>query len=530
MAKTKTKTKGKTRRVTNENKAVASLDTAAKHMTTNGRLIRNSQTLLRRSALWNLITNEIDIDYECRYPISITKESYRKMYDREGLAERVVHILPEESWSISPEIKEDDTTDKTAFEEAWDDLELTHHITHYLERIDILSGIGRYGVLLFGLGDGGKLNTPAAGINPMTGEATNANITDRKLLYLRAFDESVVEIKNWEKSTSSPRFGFPTMYTLQFIDEQSSGTSIMQSVDVHWTRVIHVADNRGMSEIFGKPRMMSVFNRLLDVRKVLSGSGEMYWRGAFPGKTLDFDPEVDEASFDTDAAKEEIKDYDAGMQRWLMIAGAKVRQLHPEIVDPKGHVEAHVKYIALSKGIPFRIFLGSEEAKLASINDSVNWNKRVAKRQVKYLSPMLVRPSIDRLIAYGVLSTPDQYEVEWADLNTTTDKEDAEVSEIKTNALAKYVAGNVDQLVPPKEYLMGVMGLTEEEAEAVEEAATERNDTINEEERAAAIEEEDRVRQIEEQQRRAEAADRNNPTPVRKTTRKKVIKKKKVVR
>ena len=43
----------------------------------------------------------------------------------------------------------------------------------------------------------------------------------------------------------------------------------------------------------------------------------------------------------------------------------------------------------------------------------MTWNKRVIKRQHDYVSPMVIRPLIDRLIEMGVLSEPKEYEIKW---------------------------------------------------------------------------------------------------------------------
>ncbi|MBA7692213.1 hypothetical protein ES703_100776 [subsurface metagenome] len=71
------------------------------------------------------------------------------------------------------------------------------------------------------------------------------------------------------------------------------------------------------------------------------------------------------------------------------------------------------------------------------------------------------------------MPTVEEYFVDWPDLNAPSDKEKAEVSKNKTEALAKYVAGGVDTLIPPKEFLMMVMGMSEEEAEVIMKAAEE---------------------------------------------------------
>jgi len=135
------------------------------------------------------------------------------------------------------------------------------------------------------------------------------------------------------------------------------------------------------------------------------------------------------------------------------------------------HIESNMRNIAISLGIPYRIFLGTEEAKLASAQDVRTWNKRVSERQENYVVPFVIRPFIDRMIIFGVLSEPKEYAVDWPDLNAPTDEDKANVAKLLTEAFSKYVAGGVDNLIPPMEYFKTVIGMTQEEVDAIEKAA-----------------------------------------------------------
>ena len=427
----------------------------------------------RRQFLEQLLNPGKDINYECGYPASVSIQDYHAMFEREGLATRVVSVLPEESWAVSPEIYENEDPSMTAFEEDMDFLIREKRLFHYMERIDIISGIGRYGILVLGINDGKKLSEPADGIDLKTGEITGAGKKRRELLYMKPLDESVVTITKKETDATSPRFGFPVTYSIQ-LEDYGMG-SVSTKLDVHWTRVIHLADNRQSSEFLGTPRMLPVYNRLLDIRKIMAGSGEMFWKGGYPGLAFKLDPNISaaNATIDKVSLKEEMEKYAAGMQRWLALEGVTVENLPSHVADPAGHVKVQVQYVAITLGIPTRILLGSEEARLASNQDTRTWNKRIAKRQQQYLSLLVLRPMVDRLIALGVVTAPkdNQYEVSWPDLQALDSRERAEVAKLITTALADYVAGNVDMIIPPKEYLTMILGFDEQETSAISEAS-----------------------------------------------------------
>jgi len=454
----------------------------------------SNASLMRADLLSKLIDSRRDIDDECGYPKTLDTQQYKMMYDREGIATRVVSIFPEESWVNDPEIYETDDPKETDFEEAWVTLEQERQLYSYMMKVDELSGIGRFGIMLLGFDDGKTLDQPIEGIDEKGMKVGNA---ERQLLFVRVFSESEVKIKGLEKDPSNPRFGKPVLYSVSFDSVQKSRTSTGEITEVtsqeqlvHWSRVIHIADNRKSSEVYGTPRMQTLFNRLYDLRKITGGSGEMFWKGGFPGYSFEMDPNAKPLSTtQLDTLREKIADWANGLQRYLTVQGVKVNSLNPQVADPKNHVEVQLEIIAIVLGIPKRIFMGAEQAKLASTQDTEAWNKRVARRQNKYLSPYIIRPLIDRLIAVGVLPEPEEYKIKWPDLAAPSDQDKAEVLAKKVEAFSKYVAGDVNALIPEEIFLSMFVGLTPDEVKEIMDAALKREKELESE--AAELEEEE---------------------------------------
>ena len=430
------------------------------------KMVYNEMMTMTREMLNRLTNPQTDIDSACGYLLTLGITEYRAYYDRLGLAKRAVQIWPDECWQSFPEVYEDDSIKETEFEKTWKELQTKLSLFYYLHKIDILSGIGQYGILLLGFDDGGKLDTPIVNVDTKTGELTKTS-EKRKLLYLRAYDQSVVTIATFEQSPLSPRYGMPTMYSIKYQDAGETGKAT--DIKVHWTRVIHVADNRESSEVLGVSRMQTIYDNLFDVKKVSGSSAEMFWKGGFPGYAFELTPEAIAmgAEIDTESVKEQMTLWSTGLQRWLSLQGVTTKSLTPQVADPVGHVDVHLKLIALSLGVPYRVLLGSEEAKLASVQDKRTWNNRVARRQNSYLTSMLVRPFIDRLIATGCLPEPAQYKVVWPDLNAATKDDITKIAMNRTKAFADYVNGGVDNLIPPRQYFTQIHMMTDEEADAI---------------------------------------------------------------
>lgn len=468
-------------------------------------------TSLMRSTLLNkLIDDRRDIDQECGYPKQLSTEQYRLMYDREGTASRVVAFMPEECWDQDPDVVENEDPEETEFEGAFSELNKERHIWSYLSKADELSGIGQFGILLLGLDDGLPLDQPVEGINDK-GEKVGTG-SERKLLFLRPLAEDLVTVKGTEKDQTNPRFSQPTFYSVTFDSVTNTRTStegeviatVGQEQRVHWSRVIHLADNRESSEVYGIPRMQKVFNRLYDIRKIAGGSGEMFWKGGFPGISFEMDPNARPLTTDQKTElRTELANYADGLQRYLAIQGVSAKNLTPQVADPSAHIDVQLGLIAQSLGVPKRVFIGSEQAQLASAQDTKRWNRRVSRRREKYLTPFVIRPLIDRLIALGVLPEVEEYDIRWPDMDSPSEKDQAEVLRVMTEAMAKYVGGNVDMLVPPEIFLTMFMGLEPDQVEEIMKQVM-----LREEEMA---EEEEQRRQEEEERRRLEGEDGGAP-------------------
>jgi hypothetical protein len=436
-----------------------------------------AQNIMLERKLWlrRQLDPRRDIDAECGHPECVTIQDYKRLFLRGDIASRVVSVLPEESWKENPDVFETEDQTETDFEKAWIDLDKKFQLFAALERLDILSGIGRFGILLLGIDDGLKLNEPVASINEK-GEPVGAP-GERKLLYVRAFDEELVNISKLETDVTNPRFGMPVTYQIRFEDanpltsigatpQQSSPTSFENLV--HWSRVIHVVDNRTTSNVYGLPRMEKVLNRLLDIRKIAGGSGEMFWKGGFPGLSLEAMLGQDtNVVVDMAAVKEDMDRYMNGLQRYIATVGMQAKSLGVQVADPSPHIDGQIKLIAMALGVPWRIFVGSEAAQLASEQDSRAWNGRVDRRRNKYITPYIITPTVERLVAFGVLPEPTELNVSWPDLNSLSDLDKSTVANNQTNAIAKYVQSGSDLLVDPFHFLTLIIGMEDDEANSI---------------------------------------------------------------
>lgn len=392
------------------------------------------------------------------YPLQIDFLKYMEKYTRQDICGRIVDLPANDTWRRPPVIKDGDEDSsqpdpKSPFLLGLKYLVSRRQLWHYLQRLDRLTGIGRYGVLMIG----------TTGIDPLDKPVLNNSLkTHTDVIYFSVFSEGSSTITNLVDDPHNERFGLPESYTLQM------GTGL-KSETVHWSRTLHVVEDPLEDEIYGRPRLERVFNRLEDLLKLIGGGSEATWKNMDRGLHADVREGFVAEEDDQSAMQDEIEDYINGLQRFIRTQGVDIKPLGSDVVDPTGLFGAIIGLIAAAADIPQRILLGSERGELASSQDQATWGGRIASRQTSFAEPFILRPLIDRLIAYGVLPAPKSgsYQVKWLSLFEMSDKEKAETAEKIANAVAKIApAGATDLVIGPDEFRERVMGWPKREIEA----------------------------------------------------------------
>ena len=336
-----------------------------------------------------------------------------------------------------------------------------------------------------------------------------------KLNFIRVLDEELAQIGKMVTDPGDVRFGLPETYQLTLNDTTSVSSSSTlnplprknpdgsttspvstQTVEVHWTRVIHIADNVESNEVLGAPRMRTVYNRLYDLHKLYGGSAEMYWKGAFFGLSFEVDPKLAGAKVDMAGMRQQIEQYETGLQRWLGgTPGLSVKSIAPQVVSPVDHIDSQIQAICIKLKVPKRKFMGSEIGQLASSQDMRDWIGKVKGRQNKHCTFNIICQFIDRLILAQVLPVPEEYYINWPDIATLTELEKADVALKRMQAYSQYVSGGVSELIEPLDALVREFGYSREEAMEILEAKAKAQ---QEEEAEALAEEEEMADKMEE--------------------------------
>lgn len=390
------------------------------------------------------------------YPLETTKSEYKTFYKKHGLARRIVNIYPNGCWQEFPAVKEGGDPKESKFEVAWKKLVKNPKLKlpFNLLKADRLSGIGRFGVLFLGFDDGGQLHKPVK--------------KAEKLLYLRSFDETSVDVDEVETDTSSERYGQPTKYSIKL--QSTTNAETVRPLKVHWTRVLHIVEDTLESEVYGQPRLEGLVPRMLEVSLLLSGSTHMFMRGAFPGISFEADEDVDISDEDQIAMETQIKAYMESMARFLTLQGVKANPLEVQVASPAPYIKAQMEFIAETIGVPSRMLAGSEQAQLASEQDRANFDDKIRARQDNYVTPGIMLPFVERLQNVGVLpETKEPIVVEWVQTDLSSRKDEAEITDLRASAIAHYAREiGSPGVMGEKSFLKYILGLTPEEIAEIE--------------------------------------------------------------
>jgi hypothetical protein len=399
-----------------------------------------------------------DVYAVCGYKKDLTPSDYRERYERDGVAARIVDAFPNSCWLKGGKVFEKQDETETPFEKAWTELDKKLKVWPMFRRADQLAGLGRYAVIL--IGAPGEVDQPLE------------KCSLEQLMYLMTYSEEDAVIDTYDEDFKSPRFGRPTFYNIRRTMISTSGQQVkdQKGKRVHYTRVIHVADNLLDHHTLGRSRLKNVWNLLDDLQKVVAGGAEAFWKRADGGMQLDLDPGLRITETGKDAMNEQLVEYTHGLSRILKTRGVSINRLGSDVADFRGPSAAIIDLLSASTGIPQRILMGSERGQLASTQDKSNWDERVQSRRTDFCESQVVCPFVDRMIELGALPQPgeDGYKASWPESEELDELQKADLA----NKLANLNKTQGETIVTADEIRTQTLGLepfTPEQLAKIEE-------------------------------------------------------------
>lgn len=389
--------------------------------------IRNAELLSRQMLTARLgmqFNGDRDLYSSFGYVLTPNYNDYRAHYDRQGMATRAVEIFSDDTWNKPPILVDGDvdssmSDDKlTPFLKEWNSMVARLGVWQIMRQADIMCGIGRYSIIFMGA----------------PGDSFAKEPDKQGLFYLAAFDERQAMITEWVKDPKSEKFGMPQMYTVLFNGiNESSPVPPEGGSSVHFSRVIHVSENRLGSRVYGRPRLQTVLNRLFDLEKVTGGAAEAVWLSMYKGLVVKGregaslpPPDSEEGKF----LDEQVQNYVHRLQRYLFMDNADVDFPSVDEIRVKETYDLLIEDYAGSLGIPKRILVGSERGELASSQDMRAWNGVITSRRTNFAEPEILNPFVNWCIAHKAVPAPKsgKFTVKWNPVYELNELEQADVA------------------------------------------------------------------------------------------------------
>lgn len=373
------------------------------------------------------------------YPQSLSgNNGFTSMYQlsrRMGFASRLVNGMPKSCWREGFELFEsaDDDAEKI-FEDEIVALNKAG-FNRAIEKADVLNRIGRFSVLFVGVPDGLEPDQPVGSVSP--------DKIDK--IYFKPFAYDGIIIQKQNSDPKSPRFGKPEMYQVQRMSRGDTDKDINQrTLNVHWTRIIHLNENGLDSDVEGMGFLEPVYNRLLDFQKAVGGSAEAYFRNARRVMAAEMDPKFASELFNNPAAKKSFDDatqeFVNEQKDFLTLGGAKIQQLQASHASPLDTAKAILWEVSGYTGWPLRVLTGEGSGQLAGSEDQLAYNALVADRQNIFCSSLLVRLFEILQMAGMVKELPPTYVPRFPLQTVVSETQEVKNNDLRASSLQKVAA------------------------------------------------------------------------------------------
>jgi len=432
------------------------------------------------------------------YQETLDYDGYLARYARDGIGGRIVEIPAEATWGTLPRLTEDrELHSETALSRKFIEITERTQVRRMLEKLDVLAGIGRYSVGVIGFRDGRSLEEPVA----------EGAVGADGVLYLAAFSEKHATPADIDTDPRSPGYGRPSHYDIDFSRGlEDADPSLFRSIlgrlgsaqpgrlsrKVHASRLIHVAEGTLEDDVFGRPRLRRVWDRLDDLAKTVGGAAEIFWLTANRGMQFDVDPEKVTITPEITAAIEaQLKEYDSGLRRILQTSGVNIKglnELGAGNVNPLGVFRVVAAIIIGTTGIPYRMLFGTERGQNINAEDRAGWLEQIAQRRATFGKEVVLQPFIERLVHAGALpKLAREAELFWPPVHD--DMRQAEVADITARAVLNHAKARKEggAAITTGEFRSLMLNLPAEMPEDAEDDAFEQERQRREQEKADAL-------------------------------------------
>lgn len=372
----------------------------------------SSQVSLRMAALtsggydFSDTLHNVYLDYG--YPAQIKFSQFWNMYRRFGVAKNVVELPVDTGWLTPPTVN-----GNSAFDSAVETLSKRIDIWLRIKGLDTRQRVGRYAGMFMRVRDNKQPS------EPIEGTLSEAALMDMTPLY-----ESQLEVIESDQDPTSETFGQPLILQYRQSVEGDRNEETNNTINIHASRIVFAAEGADDGSIYGIPALEAIFNSLMDLRKVIGGGAEGFYKNAAQNIVFDVKDGASAIGYQDklDKFNEQYDEFSQNRARRAMwTPGMSATTLDSTLVQPEQFFNVALNDVAAGSKIPATIVIGQQTGRLASDEDSSHFLSMVQSRRENFMTEM-IRSVFDWLIKFGILPA-SEYEVEWDDLLARSESE-----------------------------------------------------------------------------------------------------------
>jgi len=364
-----------------------------------------------KSGGYDFADNLHDIYLDYGYPAELDFFNFWNMYRRLGIAKNIVETYPELGWMDSPLVLNND--------EPISDIEILNDnfgLWTRLKGLDTRQRVGRYAGLFMRVRDGLTPDKPIGNLNGLN------SLVDMIPLY-----ESQLEVVSTQNDIMADDYGYPTMYQFNGTEEGNRNENALSTFNIHPSRLIMASEGSDNGSIYGVSCLEAVYNSLMDLRKVIGGGAEGFYKNAAQSIVYSLKDGAS-AAVNEDILEKFNENADdflrnrARRSQWIPGMDAKV--LDSNLANPKDFFMNALHDVSSGVKIPATILMGQQLGRLASDQDSKALLSRVQSRRVHFQTEIVTK-TINWLMDNSIV-TPTPFNVEWPDALAASTEEKLE--------------------------------------------------------------------------------------------------------
>lgn len=397
------------------------------------------------------------------YPFELTFFNFRNMYRRFGPAKAVVNVPADLGWLTPPRVEGSEQ-----FNKELEKLIKKTKLWNRLKGLDKRQRVGRYAALFIQVRDGKKPEEP---MDMLPGVDAIVNL---KPIY-----EGQLHDNDVDQDQTSPNFGNPVMYTYSSGDEGNRNERAATSFRIHPSRIIIAAEDADDGSIYGISALESIYNDLMDLRKIAGAGGEGFYQNTRNAPVINvkegFKSPAKES--EKEALEQEINDFISKYNKKFVAKGMEFQYPNISLDNPKDFAETSWNNISAGSGIASSFLRGNQTGVKAGDQDSEMTLTMIQSRRENFLTE-IVSNVIDWMIDYKALPS-SEYEIEWDDLLAKSEDDKLATAEKMATVNEKNVRGGGSQVYTEEE-IREVSGHDVEEFDLPDESLKDEDGQINE--------------------------------------------------